>query len=89
MQTNTVPRGLQAAHAESSIPELIKGVNAAFSEFRAANDTRLDTIERQLEQDATIAASRQMGNFDTKPASRFQAHYAAKPKVDPGFKTKI
>ena len=83
MQTNTVPRGLQAAHAESSIPELIKGVNAAFSEFRAANDTRLDTIERQLEQDATLHAAHQMGNFaSTKPASKFAAHYAAKPDYE-------
>ena len=77
---NAIPRGIQAVRAESNIVELIKGVNTAFSEFRVTNDTRLDTIERQLEQDATIAASRQMGNFDsTKPASKFQAHYSQKP----------
>jgi len=76
---NTIPRGIQAVNAEVNIAEMIRDVNSAFSEFRAKNDSRLDTIERQLEQDATVAASRQMGNFDTKPASRFQAHYAAKP----------
>jgi len=79
MNENTTPRGIQAVHAENSLPELIRGVNVALGEFKAKNDTRLDAIERQLEQDATIAASRQMGNFDTKPASRFQAHYAKKP----------
>jgi len=79
MNENTTPRGIQSVRAESNIPELIRGVNAALGEFKAKNDTRLDTIERQLEQDATIAASRQMGNYDTKPASKFQAHFAAKP----------
>jgi len=80
MNANTIPRGIQSVHAESSIPELIRGVNVALGEFKAKNDTRLDTIERQLEQDATLHAAHQIGNFaSAKPASRFQAHYAAKP----------
>ena len=76
---NAIPRGIQAVRAEANIGQVIGELNTAFADFRNKNDTRLDTIERQLEQDATVAASRQMGNFDTKPASRFQAHYAAKP----------
>ena len=80
MNANTIPRGIQSVHAESSIPELIRGVNVALGEFKAKNDTRLDAIERQLEQDATLHAAHQIGNFaSTKPTSRFQAHYAAKP----------
>jgi len=80
MNANTIPRGIQSVHAESSIPELIRGVNVALGEFKAKNDTRLDAIERQLEQDATLHAAHQIGNFaSTKPASRFQAHYSQKP----------
>ena len=75
MQTNTVTRGIQAVRAEANIAEMIKDVNVAFSEFKAANDTRLGVIEKQLIDDATVAAAHQMGNFDTtKPASKFAAH---------------
>ena len=80
MQTNTVTRGIQAVRAEANIAEMIKDVNVAFSEFKAANDTRLGVIEKQLIDDATVAAAHQMGNFDTtKPASKFAAHYSQKP----------
>ena len=59
--------------------ETITALTGAFGAFKAAQTSRIDAIEKQLETDATVAASRQMGNFDTKPASRFQAHYSKKP----------
>jgi len=76
-----IPRGIQSVHAEApTLGEMIQGVNAAFGEFRAKNDSRLDLIEKQLIEDATLNAAHQMGNFaSTKPASKFQAHYSKKP----------
>ena len=62
-----------------NLNETITALTGAFSEFKTAQTSRIDAIEKQLETDATVAASRQMGNFDTKPASRFQAHYSKKP----------
>jgi len=60
--------------------ETITALTGAFGEFKAAQTSRIDVIEKQLEQDATVAAARQMGNFaNTTPASKFQAHFAAKP----------
>jgi HK97 family phage major capsid protein len=63
-----------------NITETITALNDGFTSFKAAQNTRINAIEKQLVDDATIAASRQMGNYgSTKPASKFQAHYAAKP----------
>lgn len=76
--THTIQRGIQAVRAQADVAELITGVNAAFGEFRAKNDTRLDAIEKELEKNAVMKASTQMHSTDAK-LSKFQAHYSKKP----------
>lgn len=80
MTTNQIKRGIQSVRAEADIAAAIPALTQAFGDFKAAQNDRVTAIEKQLEHDAVMRASNEMGMTPSaKTVSKFQAHYSKLP----------
>jgi HK97 family phage major capsid protein len=87
-QSHPVARGIQFVHAETDLPKIIEGVNAAFTEFKANHTKQLDAVITEVDAINTRMAAQDMngpapieapvlpGVKALRTYSGFKAHYA-------------
>lgn len=97
-QTKLV-RGIQSVRAEAEptdVPALIGQLNAAFDQFKAKHTADVDAVRKQVDDNTTALAARQMNGNDTpsadldgggikmlRTAADFRAHYASRRGGEP------